>query len=376
MAKKLVTVARPAYIHRAYLLKGWLDSAGIESIILNKGLSYCVGSQAENQVELQVEEQDTAKALEIVESANLRYGPEFQEPDQTISSIKNILVPVDYSSYSLNAAKYAVHVAQQKEARITFVHAYFNPVTTPVSYDNFYSYPSNLADAIREIEESAKDNMKDFIDEIDKYMLSEGISGIRPKARLIAGGAEEAILAMAESGNYDIIITGTRGRATSESWLGSFTSKIIEKSKIPVLSVPGGATYKKSTFKRFMYATNFDKSDGMAIRRLLNIARPLESHIYVVHIDITNDNPFINFDISHFKDKYIGAIEEVKMDFDLIINKNIIEGIGKFIAEKKIDILAVTTHKRNLITSFLRPSIARELLLEIKIPLLVFHSTP
>jgi nucleotide-binding universal stress UspA family protein len=376
MAKKLVTVARPAYYHRAYLLKGWLDSAGIDSIILNKGLSYIFGSSAENQIELQVDEQDTAKALEIVESANLRYGHEFLEPDQMISSIKNILVPVDFSSYSFNAAKYAVHVAKQKDAKITFVHAYFNPVTTPVSYDNFYSYPSNLADAIREIEESARDNMKDFIVRISDYMINEGISDIKPKTRLIAGGAEEAILAMAESGNFDLIITGSRGRATSDSWLGSFTSRIIEKSKIPVLSVPVEAEYKKSNFKRFMYATNFDKSDGMAVRRLLNIARPLESHIYIVHIDVTTDNPFINFDITHFKDKYIGAIEEVNMDFDLIINKNIIEGIEKYISEKEIDILAVTTHKRNLITSFLRPSIAKELLLEIKIPLLVFHSSP
>ncbi len=375
MTKKLVTIARPAYYHRAYLLKGWLDSAGIESIILNKGLSYCVGSQAENQIEIQVGEQDTAKALEIVESANLRYGPEFEEPDQTLSTIKNILVPVDYSSYSFNAAKYAVHVAEQKDARITFVHAYFNPVTSPVSYDNFYSYPSNLADAIREIEETAKNNMKEFISGIDQYMAAEGISGVRPKTRLIAGGAEEAVLAMAESGNFDIIIAGTRGKATTESWLGSFTSKIIEKSKIPVLSIPGEAVYKKSSFKRFMYATNFDKSDGMAIRRLLNIARPLESFIHIVHIDITAENPFINFDITHFKDKYIGAIEEVNMDFDLIIHKNLIEGIEKYIAEKEIDILAVTTHKRNLITSFLRPSVAKELLLQINIPLLVFHST-
>ena len=51
MAKKLVTVAHAAYFHRAYLLKGWLDSAGIESIILNQGLSYIIGAQAENQIE-------------------------------------------------------------------------------------------------------------------------------------------------------------------------------------------------------------------------------------------------------------------------------------------------------------------------------------
>lgn len=375
MAKKLITVARPLYYHRAYLLKGWLDSAGIESIIMNKGLSYIVGTNAENQIELQVDEKDASKALEIVESANLKYGPEFHEPDQMISSIKNILVPVDFSNYSFNAAKYAVHVARQKDAQITLVHAYFNPLTTPISFNNFYSYPSNLADAIHEIEESAKESMNELIERLGEYMVNEGISDIRPKMKLIPGGAEEAVLAMAESGNFDLLVVGARGKATSESWLGSFTNNIMERSKIPVLAIPGEATYIKSNFKRFMYATNFDKSDGMAIRRLLNIARPLESHIYVVHIDIANDNPFINFDITHFKDKYIGAIEDVNMDFDLIINKNITEGIERYIIENEIDILAVTTHKRNLITSFLRPSIAKALLFEINIPLLVFHSS-
>jgi nucleotide-binding universal stress UspA family protein len=376
MTKKLVTVARAAYLHRAYLLKGWLDSAGIESILLNQGLSYIIGTQAENQIEVQVEEQEAAKALEIIQSANLRYGPEFQEPDQMISSIKNILVPVDFSPYSLNAAQYAVHVAKQKNARITFVHAYFNPVISPVSYDTFYSYPSNLSDAIREIEENAKEKMEDFVTGINDYMVKAGITDIKPKTKLIAGGAEEAILALAESARFDLIVIGSRGKATSDSWFGSFTSKIIEKAKIPVLSIPEESRYKEANFKRIMYATNFDKSDGMAIRRLLNIARPIEPYFHIVHIDITSENPFINFDISHFKDKYIGAIEDIKMDFDLIVNKNIIEGIEKYIIEKEIDILAVTTHKRNLITSFLRPSIAKELLFEIHIPLLVFHSKP
>jgi nucleotide-binding universal stress UspA family protein len=376
MAKKLVTVARAAYFHRAYLLKGWLDSAGIESIILNQGLSYIIGAQAENQIELQVDEQDVPKALEIIEAANLKYGPEFQEPDQMIASIKNILVPVDFSSYSLNAARYAVHVAKQKNARITFVHAYFNPLATPVSFENFYSYPGNLADAIRDIEENAKEKMKQFISRINEYMAIEGITDIKPKTMLVAGGAEDAILALVESGHFDLIIIGSRGKASTDSWFGSFTSKIIEKAKIPVLTIPEEADYKKTNFKRIMYATNFDKSDGMAIRRLLNIARPLDTYIHIVHIDVTNQNPFINFDISHFKDKYIGAIEDINMDFDLIVNKNIIEGIEKYIDDKKIDILAVTTHKRNLITSFLRPSIAKELLFEIHIPLLVFHSKP
>jgi nucleotide-binding universal stress UspA family protein len=374
MKEKLVTVARFGYLHRAYLIKGWLDSAGIESCIVNHGLSYVISTQAENQIELQVKEEDVGKALDIIDTVSKKYGPEFQEPDQMISSIKNILVPIDFSKYSLNAAKYAVHVALQKNAKITLVHAYFNPVTNPLCYDNFYTFPSNVADALREIEENANDKMKDLLTNLKVYMADNQIVGIDPATKLIGGIAEEAILEFAETGQFDLIVLGSRGRALSDYWFGSFTLNIIEKAKIPVLTIPEDASFKVKNFKRLMYATDFDKSDGMAIRKLLNIARPIDVQIFVVHIDLTNENPFINYDLVHFKEKYIGALEEVDMKFDLIKNPNLVKGIEKYITEKDIDILAVTTHKRNLITSLLKPSITKELVFEINIPLLVFHS--
>ncbi len=374
MSKKLVTVARFAYLHRAYLIKGWLDSAGIENCIVNHGLSYVISTQAENQIEIQVYEEDVENALSIIDNLSEKYGPEFQEPDQMISSIRNILVPVDFSENSLNAARYALHVAQQKNAKITLVHAYFNPVTNPLCYDNFYTFPSNVADALREIEETAHLKMQEILVKLKYYMDDKSISGIVPDIKLIGGIAEEAVLELAQAGSYDLIVLGSKGKSISDYWFGSFALNIMEKAKVPVLAIPEEARYKDTGFKKLMYATDFDKSDGMAIRKLLNIARPLDVRIYVVHIDVSSENPFINYDLEHFKDKYIGQIENIDMNFDLIQNPNLIKGIENYILDKQIDILSVTTHKRNLITALIKPSIAKELLFEIKIPLLVFHS--
>jgi hypothetical protein len=64
----------------------------------------------------------------------------------------------------------------------------------------------------------------------------------------------------------------------------------------------------------------------------------------------------------------------VKMDFDLIVNKNRAHGIEKYIIDKEIDIIAVTSHKRNIITSLLKPSLTKELLFRLSIPMLIFHS--
>ena len=314
------------------------------------------------------------KALEIIDQVNKKYGPEFQEPDDMVSAIRRILVPIDFSPFALNAARYAVHVAKQKQAELVLVHAFFNPIVSPWGYDNTYIYPSSVTDALNEIEEHATRGMTKFVSDLRQYMEEKDLLDITLTTRLVGGIAEETILELAENENFDLIVLGAKGKSRSDYWYGSVTAKIMQKAKIPVLAIPENSTYKDEMFKRIMYATNFDKSDGPAIRMLLNIARPLDVHVHVVHIDTTNENPFAKYDLTHFKEKYAGIPEDVPMDFDLIKNDNQVKGIEQYIKEKEIDIISLTTHKRNLITSILKPSVARELLFQTSIPLLVFHS--
>ncbi|MDP2113854.1 MAG: universal stress protein, partial [Bacteroidota bacterium] len=59
----------------------------------------------------------------------------------------------------------------------------------------------------------------------------------------------------------------------------------------------------------------------------------------------------------------------------LIHNKNLPEAIDHFIQENQIDVLALTTHRRNMFTMLFNPSIARKLVLHTRTPLLIFHAT-
>ena len=372
MANKLITVATLDHINQASMMKEWLDTAGIESYLLDHGISLEAATQLEGQIELQVCDADASRALEIIGNMGEKPADKLQISDNQI--IKKILVPVDFTSNSLNAAFYAAHVAHQKGAGITLLHVYFNPVTDPVASDHFYAFPTSIADTLNEIIENAKEQMDEFRRKLDNYTNEHEISGIAVNTELIGGIGEETVLDFTVVGNYDLLIVGVRGKGSGENWLGSFTVEIINKSRIPVLAIPENTFYKKSMFKRVMYATNFDKSDGKAIRELIRIARPLETHISIVHIDDTKDNPFINYDLSHFKEKYIGDVEQVTMDFNLIVNNNLTLGIENFISEHAIDIISVLAHKRNLITSLFRPSLTKELLFRLEIPMLIFHA--
>jgi len=373
MSNKLTTVATLEHINQASMMKGWLDSAGIDSYILDHGISVEAATQFEGQIELQVFETDVAKAMEVIDNFDKTAKSEAENSVLENKNINKILIPVDFSSYSLNAACYAAHVAKQKGAGIMLIHVYFNPITNPISYDHFYSFPANIAETLNEIVENANELMSEFSKKLKTYMDDHELSAIKLKTEIIGGIAEEAILDFAESGHYDLMIVGIRGKDSSDNWFGSFVTEIINKSHIPVLAIPGNASYKETMFKRLMYATNFDKSDGKAIRTLVEIAKPLETHISIVHIDETSDNPFINYDLAHFKEKYAGNIGQVDMDFDLIINKNLAKGIENYIIDKAIDIIAVTSHKRNIITSLFKPSLTKELLFRLEIPMLIFH---
>ena len=372
MKNKLMTIAILSNLAEADRMKTLLDSAGIDCYIPDHELSVENASSYNGEVELQVCENDAGSALELIgKSSNENDKGSLETIDQLINKI---IVPIDFSPSSFNAAIYASHVAKQKGADVTLVHAYFNPVTNPVSYDHFYAFPANVGETLSEIIASAGDMMREFMVKLNGYLTDHQLISVNIKTEIVGGIAEEAILDFASEGRFDLMILGVVQRKSNESYFGSFMTEIIKQSAIPVLAIPSDATYKEAMFKKMMYATNFEKSDGTAIRKLIGMSLPLESHIYIVHIDDTNDNPFINYNLAHFKEKYIGSGDHVKMDFDLIVNKNLAKGIENYIVEKEIDILAVTSHKRNLLTALFLPSLTKELLFKLKIPMLIFHA--
>ena len=63
-------------------------------------------------------------------------------------------------------------------------------------------------------------------------------------------------------------------------------------------------------------------------------------------------------------------------DFDcrLIVGDDILEALNSFIEKENIDIISLTTHKRNMISRLFNPSVARKMVFHTKTPLLVFHA--
>ena len=136
---------------------------------------------------------------------------------------KNILVAVDGSEHALKAAREAGDFARKMQADLRVVTAY-EPVPT-------YLGEPNLQRALDERFAVAQEI-------IDNALLEIGEIPGELKTDVLEGPAAEAILAVIEARNNDLVIMGTRGLGMLKGLLlGSQSQKVVSHAPCPVLLV-------------------------------------------------------------------------------------------------------------------------------------------
>ena len=123
-----------------------------------------------------------------------------------------------------------------------------------------------------------------------------------------------------------------------------------------------------------LYASNFEDSDFRSLRKLMTLVRPFNMKIYCAHISLTESGPLEEAKMTSLKSHFEKEYQDYEVYCDIISHEDVVQGLEKYIDDKEIDLLALTTHKRGIIERFFNPSIAKEMLFHSHIPLLVFHS--
>jgi nucleotide-binding universal stress UspA family protein len=144
-----------------------------------------------------------------------------------MKTFSKILVPVDFSSYSDEAIRYAVEIARRYEAPITLAHAY-----QAISYampEGFGTYaPEYLANILTE-----------FKKHLDAAKLAAEAAGAsRVETQLLQGDVASEIVQLATQGGHDLIVMGTHGRTgAAHLMMGSIAEKVVRRAPCPVLTV-------------------------------------------------------------------------------------------------------------------------------------------
>jgi len=372
MEEKLITIAVHNYA-RAEILRTRLEAEGVECYLKNINLIHSVVSGG---VKVRVNSKDLEKALRIVEKVSEQFRQDYQEEASVnAQNVQRILVPIDFSDYSVNACRYAIGLAEKLNAEIKLMHVYYNPVVNSMPITDTYYYQINMDEIIREIELKAKSNMEEFYGDIKEKIERDKIEGVKIDYALMRGIASEEIILKSEEYKPDVIIIGTRGQGeNANDLIGSVTAKIIENTKVPVLVIPEDSIYEGIATINIMYATDFDDSDLRALQKLMNIMSPFDIRLYCVHIGSEDSKAWDKAKMAGLKEKLYDQYKDYDIECSLIEEKDFMKGVQDFIRQKNIDIISMVTHKRNLISKLLNPSITRKVLFHTNIPFLVFHS--
>jgi nucleotide-binding universal stress UspA family protein len=128
--------------------------------------------------------------------------------------ISKIMVGIDGSEESVNAADYAIAIAKRHNAQLIAV----NVLTSDIGYA--YSSPGIESPplTIREIILLAEDEVKKWFDDIEEKADK---SGIRFRSEIIRAkrSTVSTILDYAEEQNINLIVVGTRGRSRIKKML-------------------------------------------------------------------------------------------------------------------------------------------------------------
>jgi nucleotide-binding universal stress UspA family protein len=138
---------------------------------------------------------------------------------------KKILLAIDGSEASLGAARVAGMIGAETGAAIRLLTIYDTPAVV-------LGEPSYSESLDRSLEEA-----DDHLHNATAVIVAAGAA--RPTRDKLTGNPAEVILATAEEGGHDLIVLGNRGRGRiAGALLGSVSTAVASRAKVPVLIIP------------------------------------------------------------------------------------------------------------------------------------------
>ncbi|MDM8305914.1 universal stress protein [Phocaeicola salanitronis] len=373
MEDKLITLAILTY-SKAQILQSVLENEGIESYIHNVNLIQPVISSG---VRVRIKESDLPQALKIIESSSWLSSEILQEESPEPEKASHVLIPIDFSAYSLKACDFGFRVAAKMQVEVVLLHVHFTPIYIPslqYSTDHYGIPPIENSASIRSVIETIHKELDDLVKVIDKKIED----GIYPKVKytcmLREGVPEEEILSYARHEKPLIIVMGTRGEHQKDlELIGSVTAEVIERSPVFVYAIPEQAPSKSiEDIHKVALFTSFDQRDLIAFDSLITTFKDNHFEVTFIHINSHEQKRTWNeITLAGIKEYFKKQYPQLEFNYLTVDEEHLLNNLDQFVQENKIDVICTSNYKRNIFARLFNPSIARKMLFHANTPLLV-----
>lgn len=276
--------------------------------------------------------------------------------------MKKILVPTDFSDTAGHATEFAVQTSKVFPAKITLLHSYevnSSMVTDYLGVDKEFTL-TMLSDLEKKL-----DGVKENIHQSDNTEVDTFISTY---------SLFDAIEKVSDEKKSDLIVMGTLGGSgLKEKIWGSRTSSVIGNTKIPVMVIPNGYTWKKP--EKILFLTNRFQKNPKILNYIFELAGLYMANVMVSVFTDTDDEKadiylenkkniaeYESFLKNNYNENTLTSIHLTGTDFE--------QTLQNFIKENDIDVLVMVTHQAGFWKRLFFPSRTERMSYHTKIPLL------
>lgn len=362
---RLITLAIHTYKH-AQRLKTALEREGIAVTLQNVNLDSPVVSSG---VRVRIRERDLPLALRIIENPDVFSG-NTAEP-ATGQQQRTILVPIDFSRHSFDAAVAAVAVANTLEAEVRLLHAYLDPlVAGKMQLTDSLTYElSDPATRTRLIEE-ARHNMSRFITALKESMKAGRLAPVRIDYTIVEGVPEDAIAQAVKNNPPLLMVMGTRSYERKErEMVGSVTAEVLDAARVSVLVIPEGSTPRTvGPDQRMLYFANLEQQDILALDTCFRIFPHLRAK--TVLVEVPGKKRFAHHveSLRNIADYFNRAHADSQFDIAPADMAAVLQAPDFAIS---YDLLVIPNKKKNMFSRVFNPSLAHRMITSSTIPMLI-----
>ncbi|MEX0648544.1 MAG: universal stress protein [Balneolaceae bacterium] len=274
--------------------------------------------------------------------------------------MQRILVPVDFSPYSINAFKTALSLAEKTNSQITLLHVIHLP---------FHFFDKPHKNNFDEARQKAYKKLEKLVHQVSSG--NGAFSGIKINIYVLSGLASPSILQTIRKIDSDFLIMGRKGETEIKKLaVGSVAKDVVLHSKIPVMMVSESINY--ANLNHLLFTTAFDARNLKSLNWAVDLASVFNANVTALHISENGEN---GYDQKN-KNEFLTLLKENKkfknLQLDSIKNDNTFDGIFNYIQQQPPSMIALARYKKSSFSTLNYKKQVQKLLEDSQIPVVVF----
>lgn len=257
-----------------------------------------------------------------------------------------VIIPVDFSETSLNAARFASQMLAGKKDAVA------------VLYNNY---------------ETADDHdiCRNYLESLKREFIRTGVESVELEQEM-GGDLIDNIARLAHTTRATLVLMGISGKSVAkQAMFGSNTLKLVDRNLYPVMIIPPDAVYKG--INHVAFASDFKRIEETTPSELINAV--LEMFNPTLHIVNVDKDHFVSLtdEMQLGKQKFQQIFSSWKTEFYFIARDDFFDALDDFVKDYSIDVIITIPRHQSNSTSLLKSTHTKRLAYHSHIPILAAH---